>query len=212
VAAGGDVIQITISVRSLVIILVLGVALFAGSDVARGAPSQANLTADNQLQFTSTGFNTPHDINVVDHAGALRFYACPTLTNPPNCAAIQFYGNDANVFGGQAFLDSGASPNAAVIFRTATGGNAINERMRVAANGNVGIGTQDPKSALQVVGNYIQFPYAQTFTPPPASDCDDGSELGRSKIQPAPIGATLYVCTFSGSPNPAFGWAPISTQ
>jgi hypothetical protein len=148
-------IQINLSVRSLVIILVLGVALFAGSDVARGAPAAANLDVDNQIRFTAPGFNVAHDINVVDQAGALRFYGCPELSNPPNCAAIQFFGNHANTFGGQAFIDSGATSNAAIIFRTATDGQGLTERMRISAQGQftMGSGAAASRFGEQAIAN-----------------------------------------------------------
>jgi hypothetical protein len=134
-------LHLSISLRALVFAILLAAVAVTGSDVAHGAPSAINLTADNQLNFTSPGQNTAHDITVDNNDGALRFFACPTLTITPECAAIQFYGNDANVFGGQLFLDSGASANAALIFRTAGAGQAVGERMRINASGNVKIGS-----------------------------------------------------------------------
>lgn len=137
-------LHLSISLRALVFVLLLGAVALTGSDVARGAPASANFDVDNLIRFTSPGQNTPHDITVSNNQGGLRFFGCPTLTTTPECAAIQFFGNGANVFGGQLFLDAGATNNGALIFRTAPTGGDIGERMRVAANGNVGIGTTSP--------------------------------------------------------------------
>ena len=53
------------------------------------------------------------------------------------------------------FLDSGATGNAALIFRYAGAGETITERMRVGANGNVSIGTSSTSTArLQVIAGF----------------------------------------------------------
>jgi hypothetical protein len=62
------------------------------------------------------------------------------LTNPPQGAAIQFFGNDRAIFNGQAYLDSGAHSNAAIIFRTATTDQPLTERMRIDVQGRVKVG------------------------------------------------------------------------
>ncbi len=60
-------------------------------------------------------------------------------------------------------------------------------------DGNVGIGTTGPQSALQVEG-YVQL---DTLTAaPPAADCDEAVELGRMKVDVA--NDLLYICTNSG--------------
>jgi hypothetical protein len=171
---------------------------------AYGAPSLANLTADQELKFTTPGFNAPHDINVVDNAGGLRFYACPALGNPPNCAAIQFYGNFANVFGGQLFLDSGATSNGAIIMRTATDGQGVGERMRVASSGNVGIGTTTPAAKLHVFG---PSPGSTLFRVQSSNwivgDVDqftvsDSGDVFVQRLTSAFITGTAHVCHSSG--------------
>ena len=82
---------------------------------------------------------------------ALRFYGCPELTVAP-CAAIQFFGNFANTFGGQLFLDSGAETKRGYYLRTALADNSIAERMRVTGDGTGRDRHLYTKCALRVVG------------------------------------------------------------
>jgi hypothetical protein len=67
------------------------------------------------------------------------------------------------------------------------------ELMRVTRNGNIGIGTSTPQSALQVNG-YIQL--ALTSGAPPSVDCVEIPEYGRMKVDAA--NNKLYVCTSTG--------------
>lgn len=60
-------------------------------------------------------------------------------------------------------------------------------------SGNVGIGTLEPQSALQVNG-YTQL--ALTEGAPPSADCDEASELGRMLVDNA--AGLLYICVDSG--------------
>jgi hypothetical protein len=59
--------------------------------------------------------------------------------------------------------------------------------------GNVGVGTVNPQSTLQVNG-YVQL--ALTPGAPPAADCDAEVEYGRMKVDA--VGVKLYVCTSAG--------------
>jgi hypothetical protein len=59
--------------------------------------------------------------------------------------------------------------------------------------GNVGVGTRNPQSALQVVG-YTQLDV--TIGVPPAADCDDAAERGRMKVDS--VGGSLYICVDAG--------------
>ncbi len=114
---------------------------------------QASQVVDGDLIFTSPGaFTYTRDIRLSDNFGGLRFYGADSLTTSPAGAAIQFFGNNATNFPGQLYLDSGALNTAALIFRTAQTGGTITERMRVRADGRVGIGTTDPSTGtLKVV-------------------------------------------------------------
>ncbi|MBA3319887.1 MAG: hypothetical protein H0T45_00375 [Pyrinomonadaceae bacterium] len=114
----------------------------------------APLTGVDEIVFSTPGqFTYPRDIRLSDNFGGLRFYGADSLTTSPAGAAIQFFGNNAAPFNGQLFLDSGALNTAALIFRTATTGGTITERMRVTATGNVGIGTTSPETKLDIQGS-----------------------------------------------------------
>lgn len=65
--------------------------------------------------------------------------------------------------------------------------------MSVNSNGYVGIGTNTPKSHLQVNG-YIQL--ALTSGAPPAADCNESTERGRMKVDNA--AGVLYICMDPG--------------
>jgi hypothetical protein len=65
----------------------------------------------------------------------MRYYNAATLTSTPDGAAIQFWGNGSGL-PGQAYIDSGAHTDAAVVLRTASTGGTITERMRINAAGN----------------------------------------------------------------------------
>ncbi len=114
-----------------------------------------DLTVNGNIIFTPAFFR---DITMQNNNGGLRFYGAPSLTGTPDAAAIQFWGNNSG-FPGQAYIDSGAHNQAAVIFRTAQTGGTIAERMRVTSSGNVGIGTASPQSKLHLFGS------AGFFTP-----------------------------------------------
>ena len=74
-----------------------------------------DLTVNGNIIFTFTPQGA-RDIAMQNNGNGLRFYAAPTLTGTPDGAAIQFWGNNT-WFHGQAYIDSGANNQAAVIFR-----------------------------------------------------------------------------------------------
>jgi hypothetical protein len=118
----------------------------------RGKPSRVNQLVDGDLVFSAPG-QSPYvrDIKLSDSRGGVRVYAADALATVPAGAAIQVFGNSAAPFSGQLFLDSGANSNAALIFRTAGTGGTITERMRLGANGNLGIGTSSTSFARMTV-------------------------------------------------------------
>lgn len=63
----------------------------------------------------------------------------------------------------------------------------------ITSSGNVGVGIANPRSALQVIG-YTQLDL--TSGTPPSTDCDQGVERGRMKVDSA--AGLLYVCVDSG--------------
>jgi hypothetical protein len=168
---------------------------------------------DGNIVFTGPGQGGAKDIRTTTTDGGLRIYNGSSLNPIPTGAAIQFFGNNSVSYLGQAFIDSGAHDNAAIIFRAAPNSLGITERMRITSDGNVGIGTTTPNSDFQVVGDFIQIPTTTSFPDP--TTCDEASELGRMILKAAltgpPVDPTLlYVCTQVGSSIFWFGiGAPV---
>lgn len=98
----------------------------------------ANQTIDGNLLFTDPGQDGVRDIQLVNNDGGFRMFTAPSLSATPGGAAIQFWGS-ASVLTGQAYIDTGAHNNAAVIVRTAPASGSITERLRVDSAGNVTI-------------------------------------------------------------------------
>jgi len=94
-----------------------------------------NLNVNNNILFISPSKNEFSDIRTSTNFGGMRYYNAATLTEIPDGAAIQFWGNGSDL-PGQAYIDSGAHNSAAVIFRTAPTGGTITERFRINATGS----------------------------------------------------------------------------
>jgi hypothetical protein len=95
---------------------------------------------DGNLIFTGPGQGGARDIHTSTTTGGLRIYNGQNLTVMPDGAAIQFFGNGSSGYPGQAFIDSGASNTAAIVFRTAPTSGTITERMRINAQGQITMG------------------------------------------------------------------------
>ena len=106
------------------------------------------------IVFSTPGTDTYfRDIHLSDNLGGVRIYGAPTLSGSPAGADIQFFGNGNKFYGGQFYVDAGATDTGAIILRTAPTGSIIQERLRINSIGNIGIGTNAPTQKLDVNGN-----------------------------------------------------------
>src|SRR5215204_4451644 len=124
----------------------------AGSAPSRTTKPGGTLT-DGDIVFTSPGaFLYPRDIRLSDSYGVLRFFAADALTASPAGASVQLFGNNADTFNGQLYLDGGAHNSSGIFFRTAGTGGTLTERMRIRADGRIAINATTPLySTLRVV-------------------------------------------------------------
>ncbi len=94
-------------------------------------------------------------LHIADSAQVfLKLDAIGGYTNNSEVAGIQFaYDITGNISAQIAMVSSGTNEDGGHInFRTQQAGGALTERMRVEANGNVGIGTDTPEALLHVFG------------------------------------------------------------
>jgi len=100
-----------------------------------GTFDNVNINSSGKINISAPTANIFADIHTTTNLGGLRFYNAATLTSTPDGAALQFWGNGSGL-PGQAFIDSGAHNDAAIIFRTAQNGGTVTERMRISSAGN----------------------------------------------------------------------------
>src|SRR3954451_15746010 len=81
-----------------------------------GTFDNVNINSSGKINISAPTPNIFADIHTTTNLGGLRFYNAATLTSTPNGAALQFWGNGSGL-PGQAFIDSGAHNDAAIIFR-----------------------------------------------------------------------------------------------
>ena len=93
-----------------------------------------------------------------------QFDATGAPSNGDVIGSIQFSINDDGVFSGAdtvitkiETIMEGTSSEAALVFSTGAGSTATTERMRIAANGNVGIGTSSPAHKLDIYDGTLQI-------------------------------------------------------
>jgi hypothetical protein len=134
-------------------------------------------------------------------------------------AGVTANGANANTTGdNNTFLGYNAGPGTSTQLSNATaiGSNATvsEDNALVLGNAvNVGIGTATPQSLLQLgaasssYGSYLQLPLVSNSSPPPASDCNSSTFVGRLVLQfdQAHARTTLWVCTATGA------WKSLAT-
>ena len=119
------------------------------------------------------------------------------LTQASSIYGTDFYGNEYADFGqlwstgAGLILRAGSTASSGVIkFQTGTAPlGSSNERMRITGNGNVGIGTNNPKVKLQVTSGdiYVEDPNKGIILRSPSGNCyrvtiDDAGNFVRTAI------------------------------
>jgi hypothetical protein len=73
-------------------------------------------------------------------------------------------------------------------------GTNNSRRMTIENDGDIGIGTSNPNSLLEVSNGYIELDTSNGL--PPIVDCDAADEVGRMKVDNS--NTNLYICTAVG--------------
>ena len=183
---------------------VAGAAMAGG-----GATSAANRVTDD---YGAVGGGTNNQAG--NNSGAVGDVPHATVGggtgNTASGRAATIPGGSGNTASGSysfaAGYQAGAKNDGTFVWADATGGNfnsVMANTFVIRASNGVGIGTNSPKSAFHVVGNYVQIPARAGA--PPAADCDQVEEAGRV------IGRTdgtpyVYICR-----GPA-GWTGVGLQ
>ena len=104
------------------------------------------------IQNLSTGSHASSDIVATSNAGTeTSYYVDMGINGSNNTSNIFGKSNDAYLYNaGENFFIATSTPGKSLIFLQGGTDSANNEKMRIAANGNVGIGAPAPTAALQL--------------------------------------------------------------
>ena len=162
---------------------VYGIAPDAGAGMSFGGSFHSNSTNGIGVYGSANGDNGRGVYGIAGQTGAVTNYGGYFISYGDNSYGVYGWGQGANGIGVYGLSNSGTGG-----YFTSTSGNGL-----IVEDGNVGIGTTNPQSTLQVSG-YTQL--ALTSGAPPSEDCDSASERGRMKVDNA--AGLLYICVDSG--------------
>jgi hypothetical protein len=178
----------------------LGANTTGAANTASGAAALfANTTGQSNTASGSQALvaNTTGSDNTASGAAALFVNTTGYGNTASGAYALQANttGHDNTAIGHGADVTSGELTNATAIGARALVGQS--NSLVLGGTGadavSVGVGTTTPRSTLQVVGNYIQFPVI-TGSEPAKTDCATAAQAGRVVVRTD--GPTnLYVCT-----------------